>query len=274
MHATAKRVVRKNEIPPEAEAVVEQFYRQWGDTLQAPKSDLIDAVQSGRVDPSDVDSLRRTVSATFGNYTGEFEAVIRPNLRDGAEAGRAAMARRAQLNITFDRVPSNVLEEFDDFASEAVGEALDTMTEDVTNFVRSAQREGLSIDEIADTLGEDMFEGRLETWQARRTARTTTIPSSNAGSHSALQDADSVVGEEWLATGDQRTRDSHEAADGQIVPVDGTFLVGGNEARYPGDPQLPIDEIANERCSLAPVFADDLSEQELAALEAGQRLNT
>lgn len=39
----------------------------------------------------------------------------------------------------------------------------------------------------------------------------------------------------WIATGDDRTRDEHLAADGQEVPNDEPFEVGGELMMYPGD---------------------------------------
>lgn len=56
----------------------------------------------------------------------------------------------------------------------------------------------------------------------------------------------------WLATGDDRTRDSHIDAHGQVIPIDDVFTVGGHPAQFPGDPQLPIRERARCRCTQVP----------------------
>lgn len=52
----------------------------------------------------------------------------------------------------------------------------------------------------------------------------------------------------WVAHHDDRTRDTHRAADGQIVPVDGTFTVGGYAMSHPGDRSAPPGETINCRC--------------------------
>lgn len=88
-------------------------------------------------------------------------------------------------------------------------------------------------------------------WRTRADliARTEATGANNYGALRALGD-EGVQEKEWLATGDQRTRPSHRAADGQIVPVDEPFIVGGHEMMMPGDPAAPVDELANCRCCL------------------------
>jgi hypothetical protein len=54
---------------------------------------------------------------------------------------------------------------------------------------------------------------------------------------------------EWLATPDPRTRPTHVAADGQRVPLNDKFIVGGHEADHPGDIFLPPEERFNCRCT-------------------------
>lgn len=53
----------------------------------------------------------------------------------------------------------------------------------------------------------------------------------------------------WLATRDERVRDSHRAADGQCRPIDQPYDVGGASLLHPLDPNGPIEEIANCRCT-------------------------
>jgi 2'-5' RNA ligase len=82
-------------------------------------------------------------------------------------------------------------------------------------------------------------------------ARTEVISASNAGSIHAMRSVQGVVStKEWLATGDARTRPSHADAEGQVVPLDGTFTVGGAELDFPGDPNGPAEECANCRCTM------------------------
>ncbi|QGJ88877.1 MuF-like minor capsid protein [Microbacterium phage Teamocil] len=53
---------------------------------------------------------------------------------------------------------------------------------------------------------------------------------------------------QWVARHDERTRHTHAAADGQRVPIDQTFTVGGASLDHPGDRRGPIGEVINCRC--------------------------
>jgi len=103
------------------------------------------------------------------------------------------------------------------------------------------------IDNVLSTTGS-------ERWPNRATviARTESISSLNAGRTDAFRvvaaDADEPMELFWLATSDARTRPTHEAAEGQRVPVGSPFIVGGFELRFPGDPLGPPQETIQCRC--------------------------
>lgn len=98
-------------------------------------------------------------------------------------------------------------------------------------------------------------EGGFEKWNTRasRIARTETHRVINAGTMQAARAEQTISGETlrkaWVCTWDERTRDEHFRADGQTVPLNGKFLVGGYEADYPGDPNLPAHLSIACRCT-------------------------
>ena len=98
-------------------------------------------------------------------------------------------------------------------------------------------------------------EGGFEKWNTRasRIARTETHRVINAGTMQAARAEQTISGETlrkvWVCTWDSRTRDEHFRADGQTVPLNGKFLVGGYEADYPGDPNLPAHLSIACRCT-------------------------
>lgn len=89
------------------------------------------------------------------------------------------------------------------------------------------------------------------TWQTRATriARTETVGAYNAGSLDAAQLEGAGV-KRWVATADDRTRDDHLDADGECVPTDDPFTVGGEAMLMPGDPSAPPEQTVNCRCTM------------------------
>lgn len=61
----------------------------------------------------------------------------------------------------------------------------------------------------------------------------------------------------WISTMDARCRDTHFAADGQRVPMDGTFTVGAAQLKFPGDPDGPPEEVINCRCRVGILAVDE-----------------
>lgn len=115
---------------------------------------------------------------------------------------------------------------------------------------------GESIPKLRDRIDSVLSTTESEHWPNRSTviARTETIGALNFGRYDAFRTvaADPPDGEEfemmWLATDDNRTRHTHEQAEGQRVPVGSPFIVGGAELRFPGDPLGPAKEVIQCRC--------------------------
>lgn len=123
----------------------------------------------------------------------------------------------------------------------------DELKSTVGRLIDDGHRETLSVKQVADTLKEA---GVRTQRQATLIARTEMVAASNAATHQGIraiaEPGDMKV---WIATSDQRTRDSHRKADGQKVPVGQPFIVGGKEGEYPGDSQFPVGERAACRCT-------------------------
>lgn len=268
-----RRLLTKRDFSPEEERAFDWLLRQYQDALTGPEREIREFVEQASADElSSLTSIRSELEPRIGRYTADFEAVFREGGERGAQAGRALAARRSQLSINFNLIPERTLAEIDDWVDTAAGSTMDTITEDATRWLRGAHEDGLGIDDIADQLNTELFEGRLEDSVAENAALTATNSTANAGSHSAHEDADAVVAEEWLAELDGREREDHAEADGQVVAVGGSFEVGGSYLEHPGDPSAPIGQIARCRCVAIPRFADELTADQLDAIESGDRI--
>jgi len=269
---TKRRVFSKTDFSPEEERAFQFFLDEYRDRLGPVESD-IESWLAGATDGdlSSLQSIRSELEQRVGVYTADFDVLFREGGERGIEAGRQLAARRYNLDVAFDVVPQRAIDIVDEWAGVAAESTLETITEDSARWLRGAHEEGLGIDDIAEQLNDELFEGRLEDYVAERAARTGTVSTSNAGAHSAIEDS-SAVAEQWLTAVDGRERSDHGEADGQVVAVDNTFAVGGVFLQHPGDPTAPVGQIANCRCSILPVFADELTHDQLAAIEAGERI--
>lgn len=110
-------------------------------------------------------------------------------------------------------------------------------------------------------------------WQtrARTIARTEAVGATNAGSLDAAVRAGAGV-KVWIATGDNRTRDSHLWASGQCVPVDQPFTIGGVALQMPGDPAGAAGETINCRCTM--IFDTDCGEASGVTAEADEIIDS
>lgn len=111
---------------------------------------------------------------------------------------------------------------------------------------------GESIDQLTERVN-GVFDNAIG-FRAETIARTETVKSFNFARHDGFKQSGVVEQEEWLATMDNRVRDTHAGASGQVKSINGTFNIGGAQLEYPGDPSGPAAEIINCRCSLLPVI--------------------
>lgn len=89
-----------------------------------------------------------------------------------------------------------------------------------------------------------VFDGN--TYNALRVARTEGNRLLNAGAYlnsEEYKEAGVKIRRQWVATLDGRTRDSHQALDGQYEDDNGLFHIHGLSARYPGDFGDPAEDI-------------------------------
>lgn len=120
----------------------------------------------------------------------------------------------------------------------------------INNAIIQGVLQGEAIDKIADRLDVAVRMG----WNnAVRNARTAMTGAQNAGRLDSYKDSQKLgikMNKGWMATLDERTRESHQELDGEIVPIDKPF---SNGLMCPGDPEGDPEEVYNCRCTM---FAD------------------
>lgn len=125
----------------------------------------------------------------------------------------------------------------------------------ILKVISESYSQGLSVPNTARELRANI--DHLSTTTARMQARTDLNGLANGANFAAVQ----VLGDDgpqykrWLATEDERTRETHVEADGQIVALNQPFQVGDDSLMYPGDPSGTDEEVINCRCTL--LFVDE-----------------
>lgn len=114
-----------------------------------------------------------------------------------------------------------------------------------------AMSQGLGVDDAAA-----MLSSRLSMFSIARSAmiaRTEMVGAANAASFGMARETGAAEFKVWIATEDERTRPDHADADGQTVPINEPFDVGGYEMMFPGDENAPAEEVVNCRCTIGYV---------------------
>ena len=114
--------------------------------------------------------------------------------------------------------------------------------------------QGESIPNMTRRIAKEM--GEINRSATIRYARTATTAAENAGRIDSFHRAEDMgidVRQQWVATLDNRTRQSHVDMDGEIVKAGEKF---SNGCEYPGDPNGDPEEIWNCRCTLIAVVGE------------------
>lgn len=167
-------------------------------------------------------------------------------------------ARYEYLHLTSEQKAGPILPVADwlrrarNFIALESSKAITSITSTTRNQVRRVLKESLvagqGIEETARNLRSQVT--AFSSKRAVTISRTELIGSANAGALAGALTTGLALDKVWLSTSDGRTRDTHAEANGQRVDVNATFTVGGDSARYPGDPQLSAAERIRCRCAV------------------------
>jgi len=158
--------------------------------------------------------------------------------------------RAAKLVGTEDFTLTNRVKKFIDKKTFKFANEINETTKDKLKDVLS---EGVDEEEGIDELSKrvaDVFKIR-KGMETERIARTEVLSTSNEATIEAYVQSDVVEKKEWLATMDDRVRDSHAEMNGKVVELDERF---SNGLLFPGDPMGDPEEIINCRCTILPVI--------------------
>lgn len=135
-----------------------------------------------------------------------------------------------------------------------ITQVADTTRGQIVAAVEKGYADGLGQDGVAGYVA-DLIPGMAAT-RARMIARTETHGAANFGAVEAARETGLLLDKEWIAAEDERTREDHAAASGQVVGMNEPFIVGGEAMAYPGDPAASADQVINCRCATGFIVRD------------------
>lgn len=144
-------------------------------------------------------------------------------------------------------------------ANQLAGQVTDTTYAAIQQALADGVAQGASVDDLAASV-RHVFDV-ASTSRARTIARTEVISAANGSASLAAAQlpADVAGGQEWISTRDDRTRDDHVDADGQVVVMGAPFEVGGESLLYPGDPAGDGGNVINCRCTVAFLTPEEMA---------------
>ena len=124
----------------------------------------------------------------------------------------------------------------------------------------SGQKDGLPLPQIAKNIRE-RFSPKFTRSRSATIARTETHSAASFANHQQgleYQKLQPNLNKQWVAVNDDRTREAHRIANGQVVAMDEDFIVGGRAMEYTGDPKGGAANVINCRCAI--IYIDDETE--------------
>lgn len=177
----------------------------------------------------------------------------------GASVAAEDVGEEAPSADDLDRSGLNNYEKATDALLRAVG---DRLAAEATQALADGLNAGEDVSQLQDRLislfsdtGTQLGPGRAE-----RIAMTETTRAWNAGTLAAAQaltGAERPLVKQWQTRRDNRVREAHADADGQLQLLDDPFDVGGVPMQYPGDPSAPASLTINCRCILRTATAPE-----------------
>jgi SPP1 gp7 family putative phage head morphogenesis protein len=129
---------------------------------------------------------------------------------------------------------------------QKIGKVNATTKKKIAQIIEEGMIEGISNREIAKQILSWSEISSLA--RAMRIARTETHTVAMKSTQEAMQTTRMGYDKEWIAAGDDRTREEHYIADGEVVPKDEPFMATGEPLMFPGDPGGSDWNVINCRC--------------------------
>lgn len=163
------------------------------------------------------------------------------------------LEKSARIKLAFgqlnrDAVKASIINPLDKIAVLNGNQQLHTI---VSRALTQGIVQGRSVPNMAKLIKKAM---NSSAYNAQRIVRTETTRAMNQGQLASMEHAIArglPIRKQWMATTDNRTRESHADMNGEVVDIDRPF---SNGLMYPGDPAGGPEETINCRCTMVEII--------------------
>ena len=228
-------------------------------TTQSEMESLTAFIEQEQVEKT----LYKTYEDTFKTFTrGTYEAIAKDaqKAKKEVETGVALVAGAMTIPPVSDALLDDWARVAIRFAATQSGLKAKMMTETSRElFLRAirlataeALNEGLSVFQARKRIQSYTREymGKQNRYRAVRVMRTEVGIAANEASLQAAKATGLQMKKKWVATQDERTRDTHAELDGTVVLLDDYFNVNGTPMDKPQMVGAPASEVINCRCTM------------------------
>ena len=180
-----------------------------------------------------------------------FRVTMRPVVAGIVKDQGDLSANELGIAFSFNVQDPNVIRAMDQQMQRFATEVNETTWDALKASLVEGIGEGEGIGQLAERVDAVMLDRIKSSKEA--IARTEVTASSTIGTQESWRQSGVVSGKEWLAALDNRTRETHIHAHGQVVGIDEDFTVGAATGPGPGM-MSSAAETVNCRCSIAPVL--------------------
>jgi len=190
------------------------------------------------------------------DFTGKLFAAVKPAAEASFRAAGQGLFEEAGIENPWTCAPEKVLQ-FVKQRENMLSNVPDEIFDEIKSSIQAGLDAGDPIKDIADSIRSKFNE--IGSGRAKTIAITETAAAYGSARDLAMQDA-GISKKQWLTSGNSNVREAHEEANGQIVDADESFEVGGEQLRFPGDPDGSPENIINCHCVAIPVSGESSDE--------------
>lgn len=150
----------------------------------------------------------------------------------------------------FDFASDTILNYITNTSAEKVVLITETTKVKIKNIIIESVSEGASILTMTEAI-DKLYLDQIIPNRSRTIARTEVVSTSNFGSMEGARQTTPRIRKVWIPTFDDSTRESHlDMANHPPIRLNEMFDVGDSRGEYPGDFNLPPEEVINCRCAI------------------------